>query len=93
MALWGLLVTSRDRDGRLLLLTGGMGIMFAGEAIGAAIQSLAIPYKSYAIYYAGHLCQVLAAALFLYVWWQTFRKEAATNLGERAAGAGAGSGD
>jgi hypothetical protein len=76
LALWGLLVTARDRDARLLLLTGGMGIMFAGEAIGAAIQSLAIPYKSYAIYYTGHLFQVFASALFLYVWWQALRREA-----------------
>jgi hypothetical protein len=90
LALWGLLVTARDRDPRLVLLTGGMGIMFAGEAIGAAIQSIAIPYKSYAIYYTGYSFQVLASALFLYVWWQTFRKEAAGELGGKSVGTGAG---
>jgi hypothetical protein len=76
LALWGLLVSSRDREPRLLLLTGGMGIMFAGEAIGSAIQNLSIPYESYALYYGGHLFQVLASALFLYVWWQAFRRDA-----------------
>ena len=75
LALWGLLVSSRDRDQRLLLLTGGMGIMFAGEAIGAALQSIAIPRRSYTLYYGGHLFQVLASALFLYVWWQAFRRD------------------
>jgi hypothetical protein len=77
LTLWGLLVSARKKDGRLLLLTGGMGIMFAGEAIGAAIRALAIPRKSITLFYGGHLFDVLADAAFLYVWWQVFRKEAA----------------
>ncbi len=80
LVLWGLMISSRKKDPRLLLLTGGMGIMFAGEAIGAAIRNLAIPYRSYAIFYSGHIFMVLADAAFLYVWWQTFRKEAAGRL-------------
>jgi hypothetical protein len=76
LAVWGMLVASRERDPRLLLLTGGMGIMFAGEAVGAAVRSLAIPYKSYTILYTGHILRVLANAAFQYIWWQTFRSEA-----------------
>jgi len=34
-----MLVAMRDRESRLLLLTGGMGIMFAGEAVGAAVRA------------------------------------------------------
>ena len=75
LVLWGLLLSSRKREPTLLLLTGGMGIMFAGDAIGAAIRSMAIPYRSYAIFYTGHILMVLADAGFLYVWWQTFHKE------------------
>jgi len=76
LAAWGMLVAMRDRESRLLLLTGGMGIMFAGEAVGAAVRSIAIPYKSIPIYYAGHILKVLTDAAFLYIWWQTFRNEA-----------------
>jgi hypothetical protein len=53
-----------------------MGIMFAGEAVAAALQSIAIPYKSVALFYSGHIVKVLTDATFLYIWWQTFRSEA-----------------
>jgi hypothetical protein len=72
---WGMLVASRGRDARLLLLTGGLGIMFAGEAVAAALRSIAIPYRSVALFYSGHILGVLANAAFLYIWWQTFRGE------------------
>jgi len=73
---WGLLVASRDRDVRLLLLTGGLGIMFAGEAVAAAMRSIAIPIRSINLLYSGHILGVLTNAAFLYIWWQTFRSEA-----------------
>lgn len=79
LVLWGLLISAKKRDSRLLMLTGGMGIMFAGEAIGAAIQSIAIPHKSLNGFYGGHFLGVLASVLFQYVWWQVFRKEARAN--------------
>jgi hypothetical protein len=72
---WGMLVASRNRDARLLLLTGGLGIMFAGEAVAAALRSISIPYRSVALFYSGHILGVLANAAFLYTWWQTFRGE------------------
>jgi len=72
---WGMLVASRNRDSRLLLLTGGLGIMFAGEAVAAALRSIAIPIRSVALFYSGHILGVLANAAFLYTWWQTFRSE------------------
>lgn len=72
---WGMLVASRNRDPRLLLLTGGLGIMFAGEAVAAALRSISIPYRSVALFYSGHILGVLANAAFLYTWWQTFRGE------------------
>jgi hypothetical protein len=75
LAAWGALVASRDRDSRLLLLTGGLGIMFAGEAVGAAIKSIAIPLKSLPLLYTGHIFGQMADVAFLYVWWQAFRAE------------------
>jgi hypothetical protein len=76
LALWGLLLSSREKDSTLLLLTGGMGISFAGEAIGTSIRSIAVMKKSINIFYFGHVVMMIADALFLYIWWQTFRKEA-----------------
>jgi hypothetical protein len=76
LALWGLLISSRQRDSIVLLLTGGMGIMFAGEAIGKAIESIAYRYKSRNLFYTGHIVMMLADAAFLYIWWRTFQKEA-----------------
>ena len=76
LALWGLLLSSREKDSTLLLLTGGMGISFAGEAIGASIRSIAVLKKSINIFFFGHVVMMIADAVFLYIWWQTFRKEA-----------------
>lgn len=73
---WGMLLASREKDTRLLLLTGGMGLMFAGEAVGAALRSLSIPYRSFALYYSAHAVKVLSDAAFLYIWWQVFRNDA-----------------
>jgi hypothetical protein len=85
---WGMLVASRNRDGRLLLLTGGLGIMFAGEAVAAALRSIAIPYRSVALFYSAHGLGVLANAAFLYIWWQTFRGETKVREQGRAKGNG-----
>jgi hypothetical protein len=76
LTLWGLLLGAREKDSSLLLLTGGMGISFTGEAIGTSIQSLARIQKSLTIFYVGHVFMMVADAVFLYIWWQTFRKEA-----------------
>jgi hypothetical protein len=76
LALWGLLLRSREKDSTLLLLTGGMGISFAGEAIGTSIRSVALLKKSMNIFLFGHAVMMLADAAFLYIWWQTFRREA-----------------
>jgi endo-beta-N-acetylglucosaminidase D len=50
--------------------------MFAGEAIGGALRSISNSLQSYSLYYSAHGVKVLADAIFLYIWWQTFRTEA-----------------
>jgi len=87
---WGMLVASRDRDPSLLLLTGGLGMMFAGEAVAAALRSIAIPSRSVALFYSGHVLGMLTNAAFLYTWWQTFRAELRTR--KQPAGRGKASG-
>jgi hypothetical protein len=76
LVLWGLLLWSREKDSTLLLLTGGMGISFTGEAIATSIHTIGLMKKSYYIFLSGHVVIILADAAFLYIWWQTFRKEA-----------------
>jgi hypothetical protein len=75
LILWALLLVSREKDRRLLLLVGGMGIMFAGEAIGDSIRNIAIRYRSVPVFWSGGIFVVLADLVFLYIWWQAFRKE------------------
>jgi hypothetical protein len=73
MALWALLIAAREKDHRLLLLSGGLGIQFTGEAIGASIVQLALRTRSRALSFSGGVVMLLADLIFLYVWWQAFR--------------------
>jgi hypothetical protein len=69
LALWTLLVASRKGDRRLLLLSGGLGIQFTGEAIGHSLREV-LPRS---LVLVGSTVVVLASLMCLYVWWQTFR--------------------
>jgi len=69
LALWVILLTFRRGDNRLLLLSGGLGIQFAGEAIGHSLRGL-LPRS---VVILGSIVVVLANLICLYVWWQTFR--------------------
>ena len=73
LALWTLLIASREKDHRLLLLSGGLGIQFTGEAIGASIVQLALRTHSRALSLSGGVVMVLADLMFLYIWWQALR--------------------
>jgi hypothetical protein len=83
LALWALLISSRKKDQTLLMLTGGMGIMFAGEAIGESIRSIAIPQSSHALVKVGSVVGLLADFAFLYIWWQALRRESRPQDGSR----------
>jgi hypothetical protein len=73
LVLWALLLVSRERDHRLLLLAGGMGINFAGDAISAAIRSIAIHLRSYPIWASVDLLSTVTDVCWLYIWWQALR--------------------
>jgi hypothetical protein len=73
MALWALLIASRGMDHQLLLLSGGLGIQFTGEAIGTSIRQLALRSRSRAMSLTGGVVMQLANLLFLYIWWQALR--------------------
>ena len=73
MLLWALLLAKRQKDSRVLMLSGGLGIMFTGEAIGEAIRQESIRSLSQSVALAGGILMVITNLVFLYVWWQTFR--------------------
>jgi hypothetical protein len=78
LGLWTLLISSRRGDRRLLLISGALGMQFAGEAIGAALQDLSIAQTVNSLNLAGSIITMLASLACLYVWWQTFRPSAVT---------------
>jgi hypothetical protein len=80
LALWAILIGSRSKDSRLLMLSGGMGIMFCGLAIGESLRTIAIHYRSHPIVLAGNALEQIGNIIFLYVWWQTFRREASERI-------------
>jgi hypothetical protein len=73
MALWALLIASRGMDHQLLLLSGGLGIQFTGEAIGTSIRQLALRTRSRAMSLTGAVVILLADLAILYIWWQALR--------------------
>jgi hypothetical protein len=74
LGLWGLLLSTRGRDTRLLLVTGGLGIQFTGEAIGDSLRSIASQRRSHNLAFTGSFITALADLTALYVFWQAFRK-------------------
>jgi hypothetical protein len=73
LLLWSLLLASRHRDQRVLMLAGGMGIMFAGEALGDAFRSLAM--HSLILFWLTALFVLAVDLTFLYIWRRAFRLE------------------
>lgn len=74
LGLWGLLVSTRGRDSRLLLVSGGLGIQFTGDAIGDSLRSLASQKHLHVLSYTGGLFSTLVDLTALYVFWQAFRR-------------------
>lgn len=73
LALWALLLASPIKDSRLLLVSGGLGIQFAGEAIGESLRSMAIQRHSRPLSFTGSLIISLVDLLSVYIIWQAFR--------------------
>jgi hypothetical protein len=73
LALWALLIAAREKDHRLLLLSGGLGIQFTGEAVGESTRDLAMRSHSRPISLLGNALIMLTNLLFLYIWWQALR--------------------
>jgi hypothetical protein len=72
LALWALLMEQRKKDNRLLLLSGALGIQFAGAAIGHSLRSMSTHYNAWPGIVGGKVV-VLASILRVYLWAQAFR--------------------
>jgi len=85
LGLWALLLGSRSRDHQMLLLSGALGIKFAGESIGESVRQLAIRSRSKPISLTGNVIIMLANIFFFYVWWQALRASKNVPLSRKGA--------
>jgi hypothetical protein len=81
LLLWSILVVSRGKDRQMLMVTGGLGLQFTGEAIGQSLRQLSTyagmsPAQHHGIMLIGNLLLSAAHLMRLYVWWQAFRGSA-----------------
>ena len=79
LALWTILLKAPKYDMELFMLSGALGILFTGEAIGYALRNQvpqAVLRQFPAILLATDLIIVLASSARLYIWWQVFRTAA-----------------
>jgi hypothetical protein len=68
LGLWTLLLSSRTQDTQLLMLSGGLGIQFAGEAIGQSLRHL-FPWSLS----PGDLLGLITNLAGLWIMWQALR--------------------
>jgi hypothetical protein len=74
LLLWSLLLARKSTDRTLLLVTGGLGLQFTGDAIGQSLRQLAQPNRIVWLLWMGNLLIVCSHLMRVYVWWEAFRK-------------------
>jgi hypothetical protein len=78
--LWSLLIVSPKKDPQLLMVTGGLGVQFTGEAIGQSLRQLSNSYNGlfpthrHGILFVGNLITSASHLIQIYVWWEAFRR-------------------
>jgi hypothetical protein len=72
LLLWLVLISSRKKDHLLLMVTGGLGLQFTGEAIAQSLRQMS--QHHYAAFVAGNLIAGGVQLLRLYVWLEAFRR-------------------
>jgi len=85
LGLWTLLISSREKDSRLLLISGGLGIRFTGEAIGDSIRQLALRHHSKFLSLSGAVLVTFADLLCLFIWWQALRAKSPVVVDAKSA--------
>lgn len=69
LGLWAVLISRREKDHRILMVAGGLGIQFTGGAIGQAFRDLSPSWQLL----VGDI-MFLSNLACLYIWWQAFRQ-------------------
>jgi hypothetical protein len=82
LALWAMLISSREKDRRLLIISGGLGIQFTGEAIGEAIRGLT---TNLTVVHTGSVIIMIVNLGVLYIWRQAFRTQPSANVASPSA--------
>jgi len=85
LGLWTLLISSREKDQSLLLISGGLGIRFTGEAIGDSIRQLAFRRRSSNLSLTGSIVVSFVDLLCLFIWWRALQKKAPVLVERRAS--------
>jgi len=80
IVLWTSLLATRDRDRRLLLLSGGLGVQFAGTAVGESLRQLALRSRSLPLARSGSFIIVAANLFRFYAWWRALRQAQAAGV-------------
>ena len=75
LILWVALVRTKRPDRQLLMVSGGIGLQMAGEAIGQSLRVIAISGESRPLITVGNIVLVLSHLLCLYIWLQAFTRE------------------
>jgi hypothetical protein len=88
LGLWTMLISSREKDSGLLLISGGLGIRFTGEAIGESIRQLAFRQRSSTLSLTGSVVISVVDLLCLYVWWRALRQPSGVDVGRQVSRAG-----
>jgi len=73
VVLWTSLLVVRDKDRQLMLLSGGLGVEFAGASIGESLRQMAMRSRSHPLSLFGSVIAVAASLFRLYTWWQALR--------------------
>ena len=78
LLLWLLLLAAARKERQLLMLSGGLGIEFAGDAIGHGLRSIGTQIRtahlqiSDALLFTGGILIPVTFLCCLYLWWRAF---------------------
>jgi len=75
LGLWALLIRARQKDYRILMISGALGMQFTAGAIGQAMRDLSHDTVAVTAYLI-----VGANLTSLYIWWQAFRRPVRADL-------------
>ena len=73
LLLWFSLVKSRARDRRLFLVSGGLGLNMAGEAIAQSLVGMSTGASIW-LWYLANFIAIPSHLLCLFIWWTAFRR-------------------